>query len=125
MALVRLHLTRDSVAAGDDCDAPHDRREAVARDLHTPADLQSVLAEVAGGYLPGVAGPACWAAYSRLPLAILSSAWPAPKSVWLTDGDWDRLDLRGDVLHVHIVYLGTVDPDVAVEVVRRSFSALR
>jgi hypothetical protein len=125
VAATRLRLTRDSVAAGDDADAPHARDLAFPAELRTPEQLQALVAEAASHYLPGVAGPACWVTWSRLPLAVFASRWPAPRPLWLTDADLERLDRRGDALHLHFVYLAMVDPDVALEVVRLSMSALR
>lgn len=48
-----LHITRDSVAAGDDVDAPHRRRITVA----ASTSLSEVLAEVRRlGYLARISG---------------------------------------------------------------------
>jgi hypothetical protein len=49
---VRIRLTRDSVAAGDDLDAPHDR------DIETYSFLDPValVTQIHPGYLPRVAG---------------------------------------------------------------------
>ncbi len=124
MAL-RLHLTRDSVAAGDDADAPHPRVDRLTQDLATPAEVQALLGEIAGRYLPGVAGPATWIAWSRVPLLVLSGSWPAPRTIWLTESDLSLLDWREDGLHVHFVYLALADPEAALQVASRSMSALR
>jgi len=123
--VLRLHLTRDSVAAGDDADAPHMRVERLAEDLATPAEVQALLGELARRYLPRVAGPATWIAWSRLPLLVLSGAWPAPRTIWLTEPDLPLLDWRADGLHAHFVYLALTDPQAALEVASRSMSALR
>lgn len=45
-------LTRDSVAAGDDCDAPHEKKI----EIHSFADPEQLAREAASGYLPSVAG---------------------------------------------------------------------
>lgn len=124
MALL-LHLTRDSVAAGDDADAPHQQVERLRQDLGTPAEVQALLGEIARRYLPGVAGPATWIAWSRMPLLVLSNAWPAPRTIWLIESDLPLLDWREDGLHVHFVYLALTDPEAALEVASRSMSALR
>lgn len=124
MALL-LHLTRDSVAAGDDADAPHQRVERLAQDLGTPAEFQALLGEIARRYLPGVAGRATWMAWSRVPLLVLSNAWPAPRMIWLIESDLPLLDWREDGVHAHFVYLALTDPEAALEVASRSMSALR
>lgn len=50
--LLEVILTRDSVCAGDDCDAPHDCI------VHVPSFIDPVdfSRAVSGGYLPSVAG---------------------------------------------------------------------
>lgn len=45
-------LTRDSVCAADDCDAPHEKTIKV----HSFIDPEALASETASGYLPNVAG---------------------------------------------------------------------
>jgi hypothetical protein len=45
-------LTRDSVCAGDDCDAPHEKKI----DVHSFADPEAFARATSSGYLPPVAG---------------------------------------------------------------------
>ena len=50
--MVKIELTRDSVAAGDDCDAPHERTVVIE-----PAENNNELVEqLIRGYLPSVNG---------------------------------------------------------------------
>jgi len=49
---VSIVMTRDSVCAGDDCDAPHEKK-VEAYSLLAP---DAFAREVASGYLPSVAG---------------------------------------------------------------------
>src|SRR5512138_573056 len=49
---IQVVLTRDSVCAGDDCDAPHEKTVDVLS-LVDPAEFAN---EVSSGYLPSVAG---------------------------------------------------------------------
>jgi hypothetical protein len=49
---ITLVLTRDSVCAGDDCDAPHENTIKV----HSFTDPEALARETASGYLPNVAG---------------------------------------------------------------------
>lgn len=49
---IRLVMTRDSVCAGDDCDAPH-HKEA---ELHSFLDPEAFARAAAADYLPSVAG---------------------------------------------------------------------
>ena len=45
-------LTRDSVCAGDDCDAPHEKTV----EIYSFVDPEVFAREVSSGYLPSVAG---------------------------------------------------------------------
>ncbi len=49
---IEVRLTRDSVCAGDDCDAPHEKK----REIHTFTDPAQFAKESSSGYLPSVAG---------------------------------------------------------------------
>ncbi len=49
---ISVVLTRDSVCAGDDCDAPHERTIRI----HSFVDPEALAREAASGYLPTVAG---------------------------------------------------------------------
>jgi len=50
--MVRLVMTRDSVCAGDDCDAPHES----IKEIHSFLDPGCFANEASLGYLPIVAG---------------------------------------------------------------------
>jgi hypothetical protein len=49
---ISVVLTRDSVCAGDDCAAPHERTIRI----HSFVDPEALARETASGYLPTVAG---------------------------------------------------------------------
>ncbi len=118
-----LLLTRDSVAAGDDVDGPHERKLALNQDVATPADLQALAAQIAPGYLPNVGETATWAAYSRLPLAIFSNRGTDPHLFWLPDSDLRQLAVRNAVISLHFVYLESIPAQTAREVIERTMSA--
>ena len=122
---MRLVLTRDSVAAGDDIDAPHERALADIPPVATLDGLERLIRQVVGGnYLASVAGRATWAAFSNLPLAVYSNLAEQPRMIWLTDRDvTDRLNVRDGTLRMHFVYLAMVDPDTAFDVLRSIRSA--
>ena len=123
--MVTFSLTRDSVAAGDDADAPHHRLTRMSGPIASPAGVQGILPQLTEGYLPAVAGRASWIAYSNLPLAVLSNSWPAPKPVWHPDEDLARLDIRQGQIHLHLVYPAGLDPEIAFQVIERTRSAFR
>ncbi|MBA4032628.1 MAG: hypothetical protein C0478_17310 [Planctomyces sp.] len=72
----QLHLTRDSVAAGDDIQAPHRKRITVV----AGTSLSEVLAEVRRlGYLAMISGDkATWVVEASVPLAVVAQQWEAP-----------------------------------------------
>jgi hypothetical protein len=123
--MTTFSLTRDSVAAGDDADAPHRRMVRVSIEIASPSQVQAVLPQLTEKYLPGVAGRASWIVYSNLPLGVLSNVWAAPKPVWHPDDDLRRLDVRQASIHLHFVYLAGLEPQVALEVIERTRSAFR
>jgi hypothetical protein len=49
---IQVILTRDSVCAGDDCDAPHQNKVEV----YSFIDPEAFVKEISGSYLPTVAG---------------------------------------------------------------------
>jgi hypothetical protein len=49
---ITIVLTRDSVCAGDDCDAPHETTITI----HSFLDSEALAREASSGYLPSVAG---------------------------------------------------------------------
>ena len=49
---IPLIMTRDSVCAGDDCEAPHEKKTEV----HSFLDPEAFARETSSGYLPSVAG---------------------------------------------------------------------
>ena len=49
---LQIRLTRDSVCAGDDCDAPHEKSVSV----HSFVDPIALVSQLASDYLPRVSG---------------------------------------------------------------------
>jgi hypothetical protein len=123
---MQLHLARDSVAAGDDVDAPHFRVETIEQTIQSPAELQAALDHIADRYLPHVAGWATWAVYSRLPVAIISNRWNVfslrrqTRPLWYSDNDLKRFDVRDGAIHLYFVYLLSQNPNLAFDVIDRS-----
>ena len=67
---------RDSVAAGDDAFAPHEKKVKVEND----ETIESVIEKIsAGPYLPSIqGGKATWIVIGKGPLAIIAQQWPKP-----------------------------------------------
>jgi hypothetical protein len=114
--MLRLHLTRDSVAAGDDLHAPHTKHVQV-QDGATAVEIAAAV--IQQGYLPKIeGGAATWVASSREPFAVYAQEWPAPKAIGLPRGaDW--LSTDGRELRIHFSYVAQIDPTLVLDVLTR------
>lgn len=113
---MRLYITRDSVAAGDDVHAPHTRVGSFAGN-DVP---QIVSACIAISPLPSVAGGnATWAISSGLPLAVIAQQWSEPKMLSQLPPKLDRLDFDGDELRLHFTYFAQQPPDLVFTILQR------
>ena len=72
-----LIIVRDSVCAGDDCDAPH----RVSIQIHLESTLAQVLEAIQNmGYLAQIdGGHATWIVESDRPLAVMAEQWKTPR----------------------------------------------
>lgn len=114
---MRIFVTRDSVAAGDDADAPHPHTFEVPDGASLQACLEAVLA---GRYLASIrSGQATWSAASNLPLAVLAQQWNAPRMLFLRNSELERLDRVDGVLRIHFNYHAQLDPEIVLAVLSR------
>lgn len=111
------YFTRDSVAAGDDADAPH------ARDIYVPDDVTVIdLVQLVWreGRLPSISGgQATWALTSIVPLAVGAQQWPEPRVLRSFAPGWAELDVKGGTVRLHFSYFAQRDPEVVFDVLRR------
>ncbi len=114
---MKLYLTRDSVAAGDDVDAPH----VMEMEGPTTEDVGAAIAAVlAAGYLPRIfEGNASWSVTSNRIIAVVAQQWPEPKLLHGHDSSYKGLDIRDGKLRLHFNYHQQEDPDTVVEILRR------
>jgi hypothetical protein len=109
-------IWRDSVAAGGDVDAPHERVVRLAAD----SSVRTLVAKgIAAGYLPTIAdGRATWILEGRRPIAVLAQQWTEPR--WLVDPETSIAELRRESgrPQFQVVYWCQVDP-------RRVYASLR
>lgn len=117
---MRVYVSRASVSAGDDCDAPHGQTFEVANDSPIESMISVI---VSSGYLPTIAGgQATWSVSSLLPLAVVSQGnaepimLPAARLV-----NSNQLDVRDGELHLHFSY----HAQLASATVRQVLSALK
>jgi hypothetical protein len=110
---MRIYVTRDSVCAGDDGDAPHVREF----DLPGSADVSAAVEHVLGsGYLPSISGgQATWSITSAIPVAIAAQQWAKAKHFHLYGGLRD-VDFASGTLRLHCNYHAQIEPDVVHKV---------
>jgi hypothetical protein len=109
-------VTRESVAAGDDIDAPHTRSFSLPDSLSM---LQLVSAIVSAGYLASISGgKATWSAVSGIPLAVVAQQWSAPRAIPWPEPQLADLDWRDGVLYVHFNYHTQLDPEVVLRILK-------
>ena len=120
-----LRLTRDSVAAGDDFDAPHEKLLHVKIEPTWTAIFNAILEQK---YLPTIgSGNATWVGVSLEPVAVLAQQWQwRARPIGHEPGVPSDLRDEQGRLRVHFSYLAQLDPEVAFEVLSRcSFSAMK
>ncbi len=111
---MNVYLSRDSVCAGDDVDAPHAKQIVVA----DGTSIEDILSNVShSGYLPSIAGgKATWSASSNVPLGVVAQEWAKPKLFFRIFED--LLDIEDKTLRIHFSYHVQIDPGVVYEVLR-------
>jgi hypothetical protein len=111
-----LIIWRDSVAAGDDGDAPHEVSVPTAPD----ATISEVVHRLARArYLASIIGGiATWIIQTDRPIAVVAQQWTAPRYLVSPDASiWSVVD-HGARPHVHARYWCQVDPDLVFECLR-------
>lgn len=118
---MKLELTRDSVAIGDDIDAPH-FREIVIDENATSLDLARQILGMR--YLANIGiGEATWSISTDIPVAIIAQQWKEPKLVNPVNSTIKELAMGGDRLKVHINYHCQEDPDKILKKLKSEFVA--
>jgi hypothetical protein len=109
-------IWRDSVAMGDDVDAPHEWIAPVPGDAAIGAVVEAMqraryLASIAGGR-------ATWIVEGARPLAVVAQEWAAPR--WLVTPELPVAELRrpGGRPDLEVRYWCQVDPDWVYECLR-------
>ena len=110
---MKLHLTRDSVAAGDDVDAPH----FLVADIDENASTLELARQIqAMQYLASISGgEATWSIEADTPLAIIAQQLNEPKLIIQDNPIVKELAKGKDYLRVHINYHCQEDPDETIE----------
>lgn len=111
-------LTRDSVCAGDDADAPHELTLACPR-VASIAELVRFIA--ANSKLPSISGgEATWCLSTHRPLAITAQQWTEPRMLVMPDLPASRfIDVGASDARMHWSYFAQEGPEVVFRVVGR------
>jgi hypothetical protein len=118
---MKLILWRDSVTAGDDCDAPHRLVLGVRAD-----SLSSFIKRVLGAHnLLGISGgKATWILkpedHSDRSLAVIAQQWVEPRFLVTADADVLLYINRGAKPHLYFTYWCQVDPDRVFQCLQRN-----
>jgi hypothetical protein len=113
---MKIQLTRESVAMGDDADAPH-AMELTVRDNASVAEIIGIvfqeryLAQIGGG-------KATWSVISNIPVAVLAQQWTSPKLLMPT-AQLSELDFSANTLRIYCAYHTQEDPDLKFEQLQR------
>jgi hypothetical protein len=114
---MELYVTRDSVAMGDDGDAPHERRFSYPDATAIEDVIERI---VASGYLASIqGGRATWSVVSGLPIAVVAQQWKKPRAVQWEPVKASSLQSRNGVVGLHFNYHAQVEPDVVLDVLKR------
>lgn len=112
-----IYVTRDSVAAGDDANAPHARTFTFDDSISIEGAIERIVAE---GYLARIGGGrATWSVVSGTPIAVVAQQWQGPRNVSWKALDKGTLQTRNDVIGLHFNYHAQLDPDLVLQVLQR------
>jgi hypothetical protein len=114
---MKIQLTRDSVAMGDDCYAPHPH----TIDLPENATIIEIIdAITSSSYLANISGgKASWSVVSHNPIAVIAQQWSKAKILPQFNHSLDSLLKDADGYKLHINYHAQLDPDIVFSVLRR------
>ena len=109
---MKIYVSRRSVAAGDDINAPNSESLSVPDET----DLREIVQGIAkSGYLPRIAGgQATWSVTSNIPVAVVAQQWAEPRM--LGPFSLDELDNRDGLLRLYFNYHDQIDPDTVYKV---------
>jgi hypothetical protein len=104
-----LIITRDSVAAGDDVDAPHEMLLEFDENEKVEKIIKTILKS---NYLPKIyGGKATWCIIAHKPLAIIAQEWFNPKVINTTD----YLKSAKEFDKLHFKYHVQENPEIVFE----------
>ena len=114
---MKIKLTRDSVAAGDDCDAPH----LIEIDVPNNSSISSVVDHILSlNYLASISsGKAVWSLASTKPLVLVAQQWSNPKLLAWANPTVLELANGNNELNLKFNYHAQLNPEIVFEVLSR------
>ena len=112
-----ITLTRASVAAGDDFDAPHYKTIEIGIDWK----IERILTEIINSkYLPLVAGNATWSVAIDEPIAVISKVYSNSIKL-ICFPEFPHQETQGfvDIKSIHFNYHAQQDPKIVLDVLKR------
>lgn len=113
---MKIYVTRDSVAAGDDVDAPHGRTYSLADTL---SPMEIIARIVADGYLARISGgEATWSVASGVLIAVVAQQWKEARSVAWPEVALAQLEQRDGAYRVHFNYHMQREPEEVLAILK-------
>ncbi|SFJ19162.1 hypothetical protein [Planctomicrobium piriforme] len=114
---MKIQITRDSVCAADDVDAPH--TEAIS--VPDSSTLEECVDFVCKSFqLPCIqGGKATWLITAGKRLAIIAQEWREPRFFQGIEFQTTDLTIAGNKLKIHFTYLAQHDPEVVFDILSR------
>lgn len=115
---MKVHVTRDSVAMGDDIDAPHEKGfkfpdNTTIEDMVTKISSSGYLAKIQGGN-------ATWSVVSGIPISVVAQQWSEPRFIDWQPIDISRLKHSNNMVLLHFNYHAQTDPSIVLDVLQRA-----
>lgn len=111
---MRIYVSRGSVAAGDDVNAPNPESLSVP----DGTGLHEIVKSIAtSDYLPRIAGgQAAWSVTSSGLVAVVAQQWTEPHMFVLDPLSFDKLDHSNGVLRLNFNYHAQIAPETVCKV---------
>jgi|WetSurMetagenome_2_1015567.scaffolds.fasta_scaffold1621938_1 hypothetical protein len=113
----KIILTRDSVCAGDDVDAPHETSILIDENWKIKRILEEVLNNHYLATIEG--GKATWSVACENPIAIIAQQWKEPKLICMSDFPFQGTRGFKEIETLHFNYHAQDDPDTVHHVLER------
>jgi len=110
MPTINFAISRSSVCAGDDADAPHSRSVAVSDTMPIKFVIQSILDS---GYLAEISGGhATWIVELGSPVAVVAQQWSKPRFLANPDSPISEFINDSKFKSLHFNYWVQQDPEL-------------